>query len=82
MQLDKNYWLEPDEMQWVLHYENTYFDEKKNKNATTKNTYFYGNLSQALTGYVDKKLKKSETVENAISELKTLIEELRNINLK
>ena len=24
MQLDKNYWLEPDEMQWVLHYENTY----------------------------------------------------------
>lgn len=66
MKLDDNYTLESSEQQWTLKYENKYFDEKQQKEVTTKNEYFFSTISGALNSYVDKKLKVAETVDEAV----------------
>lgn len=79
MQLDENYFLENNENQWTLKYVNTYFDSKKNKEVTSRNDYFFYKLSDALNSYIDKKLKASETVSEAIQ---TLLNSLIELNKK
>ena len=73
MKLDKNYTLISDESQWTLYYEKKYFDEKKKKEVTSKNTYYFKNMKDAINSYIDKKLKEKETVSEAIEELKILL---------
>ena len=73
MKLDKNYTLIGDEYQWTLYFEKKYFDEKKKKEVTSKNTYYFKNMRDAINSYIDKKLKEKETVSEAIEELKTLL---------
>ena len=81
MKLDKNYTLIGDESQWTLYYEKKYYDEKKKKEVTSKNTYYFKNMKDAINSYIDKKLKEKETVSEAIEELKILLNrnyEIRN----
>ena len=81
MKLDKNYTLIGDESQWTLYYEKKYYDEKKKKEVTSKNTYYFKNMKDAINSYIDKKLKEKETVLEAIEELKILLNrnyEIRN----
>ena len=81
MKLDENYTLIGDEYQWTLYFEKKYFDEKKKKEVTSKNTYYFKNMKDAINSYIDKKLKEKETVLEAIEELKILLNrnyEIRN----
>ena len=73
MKLDENYTLIGDESQWTLYYEKKYFDEKKKKEVTSKNTYYFKNMKDAINSYIDKKLKEKETVSEVIEELKVLL---------
>ena len=73
MKLDKNYTLIGDESQWTLYYEKRYYNEEKKKEVTSKNTYYFKNMKDAINSYIDKKLKEKETVSEAIEELKTLL---------
>ena len=73
MILDENYSLIGEENQWTLYFEKKYFDEKKKKEVTSKNTYYFKNMKDAINSYIDKKLKEKETVSEAIEELKTLL---------
>ena len=81
MKLDKNYTLIGDESQWTLYYEKKYYDNVKKKEVTSKNTYYFRNMKDAVNSYIDKKLKEKETVLEAIEELKILLNrnyEIRN----
>ena len=71
MKLDKNYTLIGDESQWTLYYEKKYYDDIKKKEVTSKNTYYFKNMKDAINSYIDKKLK--ETVSEVIEELKILL---------
>ena len=73
MKLDKNYTLIGDESQWILYYEKKYYDDVKEKEVTSKNTYYFKNMKDAINSYIDKKLKEKETVSEVIEELKTLL---------
>lgn len=73
MKLDENYTLIGDESQWTLYYEKKYFDEKKKKEVVSKNSYYFNKMSDAISSYIDKKLKEKETVSKVIEELKTLL---------
>lgn len=73
MKLDENYTLIGDESQWTLYYENKYYDNVKKKEVTSKNTYYFKNMKDAVNSYIDKKLKEKQTVSEAIEELKTLL---------
>ena len=73
MKLDKNYTLIGDESQWTLYYEKKYYDNVKKKEVTSKNTYYFNKMKDAINSYIDKKLKEKETVSEAIKELKTLL---------
>lgn len=68
MNLDENYTLESSEQQWTLKYSKISIDEN-GKETNSKREYFYNTLSGALNAYIDKKLKASETVDDAIKEL-------------
>ena len=81
MKLDKNYTLIGDESQWTLYYEKKYYDNVKKKEVTSKNTYYFKNMKDAINSYIDKKLKEKETVSEVIEELKILLNrnyEIRN----
>ena len=81
MKLDENYTLVGDEYQWTLYYEKKYYDDIKKKEVTSKNTYYFKNMKDAINSYIDKKLKEKETVLEAIEELKILLNrnyEIRN----
>ena len=73
MKLDKNYTLIGDESQWTLYYEKKYYNEEKKKEVTSKNTYYFNKMKDAINSYIDKKLKEKETVSEVIEELKTLL---------
>ena len=73
MKLDENYTLVGDEYQWTLYYEKKYYDNVKKKEVTSKNTYYFKNMKDAINSYIDKKLKEKETVSDAIDELKKLL---------
>ena len=73
MKLDENYTLIGDESQWTLYYEKKYFDEKKKKEVVSKNSYYFNKMSDAISSYIDKKLKEKETVFEVIEGLKTLL---------
>ena len=73
MKLDENYTLIGDEYQWALYFEKKYFDEKKKKEVVSKNNYYFKSMKDAINSYIDKKLKEKETVQEAIEELKTLL---------
>lgn len=77
MQLDDNYYLEKNDIQWTLKYSKTYFDENKQKEVTSKNEWFFNNISHALNSYIDKKLKASETVDMAIQLLADSVRKLK-----
>lgn len=77
MQLDENYSLENTEQQWTLKYSKIYYDEKKKKDVETHREYFHNNLSSALNSYIDKKLKSSESIEDAIMKLQSGLLELK-----
>ena len=56
-------------------------DDIKKKEVTSKNTYYFKNMKDAINSYIDKKLKEKETVSEAIEELKILLNrnyEIRN----
>ena len=78
MQLDDNFTLESSEQQWTLRYSKTYTGED-GKEKNPKREYFYNTLSGALNAYIDKKLKASETVDDAI---RTLLSSLIELNKK
>lgn len=78
MQLDENYSLHNTENQWTLNYTRKYINDK-GKEVTTTNDYFYTQLSQALNGYIDKKLKSVETVGEAISKLSETLNNLKKL---
>ena len=73
MKLDENYTLIGDEYQWILYYERKYYNEEKKKEVTSKNSYYFNKMKDAINSYIDKKLKEKETVSEAIEELKTLL---------
>ena len=73
MKLDENYTLIDNESQWILYYEKKYYNEEKKKEVTSKNTYYFNKMKDAINSYIDKKLKEKETVSEAIEELKTLL---------
>lgn len=77
MKLDENYTLVGDEYQWTLYYEKKYYDNVKKKEVTSKNTYYFKNMKDAINSYIDKKLKEKETVSDAIDELKKLLDKLK-----
>ncbi len=74
MKLDENYTINSNEFQWTLNYEFKKWSDEKNKIITTKDQYYYPNLKSAIKGYIDKKLKKAETVEETILELNKLLQ--------
>ena len=74
MKLDENYTINSNEFQWTLNYEFKKWSDEKNKIITTKDQYYYPNLKYAIKGYIDKKLKKAETVEETILELNKLLQ--------
>ena len=78
MQLDENYSLHNTENQWALNYTRKYINDK-GKEVTTTNDYFYTQLSQALNGYIDKKLKSAETVGEAITQLSEILNNLKEL---
>lgn len=78
MQLDNDYSLENSEQQWTLKY-SKYSTDKDGKETNSKREYFYNNLSHALNAYIDKKLKASESVSEAIQ---TLLNSLIELNKK
>ena len=78
MQLDENYSLHNTENQWTLNYTRKYINDKE-KEVTTTNDYFYTQLSQALNGYIDKKLKSAETVDKAITQLSETLNNLKKL---
>ena len=59
--------------QWTLYYEKKYYNEEKKKEVTSKNTYYFNKMKDAINSYIDKKLKEKVTVSEAIEELKTLL---------
>ena len=73
MKLDENYTLIGDEYQWTLHYEKKYYNEEKKKDVTSKNTYYFKNMKDAINSYIDKKLKEKETIHESIEELRMLL---------
>ena len=73
MKLDENYTLIGDESQWTLYYEKKYYDNVKKKEVTSKNTYYFKNMKDAINSYIDKKLKEKETIHEVIEELKILL---------
>ena len=73
MKLDENYTLIGDESQWTLYYEKKQYDNVKKKEVTSKNTYYFKNMKDAINSYIDKKLKEKETVSEVIEELKVLL---------
>ena len=73
MKLDKNYTLIGDESQWTLYYEKKYYNEEKKKEVTSKNSYYFNKMKDAINSYIDKKLKEKETVSEVIEELKILL---------
>lgn len=77
MQLDEHYSLDNSEQQWTLRYSKTYTD-KDGKSVTSKNEYFFSRMSDALNSYIDKKLKASETVSDAIADLLFTLIDLKN----
>lgn len=77
MVLDENYSLIGEENQWTLYFEKKYFDDKKNKEVVSKNTYYFNKMSDGINSYIDKKLKEKETVSDAIDELKKLLDKLK-----
>ena len=78
MQLDDNYTLESSEQQWTLKYSKTSIGED-GKEKNSKREYFFTRLSDALNSYIDKKLKASENIEDAI---KIILSSLIELNKK
>lgn len=77
MQLDDNFYLEKNDIQWTLKYSKTYWNESKQKEVTSKNEWYFNKISDALNSYIDKKLKASETVDMAIQLLADSVRKLK-----
>lgn len=77
MQLDDNFYLEKNDIQWTFKYSKTYWNESKQKEVTSKNEWYFNKISDALNSYIDKKLKASETVDMAIQLLADSVRKLK-----
>jgi len=73
--LDQNYRIETDAYNFTLKSEIKSFDEKKNKEVTSKNEWHFPTLSGALNKYVNECFRPSESV----SELKYRVENLEKL---
>ena len=62
------WWITMDIVLWKK-----YYDDVKKKEVTSKNTYYFKNMKDAINSYIDKKLKEKETVSEVIEELKILL---------
>ena len=65
MRLDENFTLTSDSNNWILNYEKEGdINHKTNRPTLTKETWYFGNLNQALNRYVNEVTKISQTVED------------------
>lgn len=67
IKLDENYHLEADDVCWTLTFEKEgEMNEKTGKPKFTRNQSYYGQLNHALTAYVDKKAKGSDSAKELL----------------
>jgi len=75
--LDENYWLEADQLQWILKYKSVRIvtdpDTLEDKNVTSENQWYHGRLQHALQNYLDQKLRESGEVEWSAKDIQVQI---------
>ena len=69
MKIDDHYSLSCDNNGWTLHYEHTHYDEKRDKEVTSRHNWYYGTIHQCLKRYVDEKVKAGTTPEVSATKL-------------
>lgn len=83
MILDNVFKVEGDGNQWVLtSTENKGLNKDTGKPIISTSSYYHTTLGSALASYIDKKLTKAETVEDAILKLKELLEQVKQLKGK
>ena len=82
MELDKNYRIESDTYNFTLIYESKSFDEKKRKEVTSKDEWYYPDLKLALNKYVNQSLKPCQDALSILDKLNEIELLISNLNKK
>lgn len=69
MDIDDNYSVEADANNFVLKYENTYFNDKTNKNTTTTREWFCTDLEHVNKIYIRECLREEIMSNKTLEEL-------------
>ena len=70
--IDEYYRIEIDAMNTMLKYEKVRYDEKKGKEVTSRDVWYYQSAKQALKKYCDLKIGDSDSIEEVISKIEEL----------
>lgn len=73
MKIDNNYSVETDANNFVLRYENKYFDEKSNKEKTTSREWFCVDMDHVNKIHLRECIREAISPNTEISELVELI---------
>lgn len=80
MKLDDNYSVDYDGMQYVLSFEKEgEINPKTGKPIIRKDQWYPSTLGQALSLFMDKKLKDEETVDGAIVTLTKMLKDVKDL---
>lgn len=83
MRLDENFTLTNDSNNWILNYEKEGdINHKTNRPTLTKETWYFGNLNQALNRYVNESAKQSETVKDLQIQLAMIQDTINFLTIK
>ena len=83
MILDENFTLTNDSNNWMLNYEKEgEINPKTNRPTLTKETWYFGNLNQALNRYVNESAKQSETVKDLQIQLAMIQDTINFLTIK
>ncbi len=80
MQLDENYSIKKEGECVTLMYENTRFDEKKNKAVTSKDQWYFNNLASALKKYTNNVIDCSESIQEVAKKISELELQISNLS--
>jgi len=83
IKLDENYWIESDNLQFTLRYEeNKGLNPKTGKDMIVTDQWYFPTLKMCLMAYINISTKKCKTIEDVLSYLSSIEARIENILLK
>lgn len=79
--IDEDYRIEVDAMNTILKYEKVRYDDKKGKDVTSKDQWYYQNVRQALKKYCDLKIGESDSIEGVITKIEKLYTKVDSLKI-